>query len=674
MERILPAYPLFVKDPNFSIWAVTECLNEADVESWWGAKKPIYGFLKTKEKTYCFMGKAESFSYLGVEKAEQTRLSVSAFSTDYVFKIGDGELKLRFVSPLPLNNPSLLAMPATYMEYEISGIEDGEVALFVHSKISYNEVDGKEQDCRGAVVPMAEMEAAFVGLRRQLLLSNNNDSFGADWGYWYLAGERAYVLDERDLTAYLTTGNTDFAFKQGIKYIGAIGRKTKGAITLAYDDIVAIDYFGDLRKGYYLQDHPLFEALIYVNKNREKINEELSAFDDDLRRRAEKYGKEYYTVLLASLRQAISMHKLIKDKNGNLLFLSKESGSNGCIATVDISYPSMPLFLLYDTEYVKGMMRPVLEFAKMPVWKFDFAPHDAGTYPSCRGQVYGFYWKKPSKYHGNLFYLGFRNYERQNHAPLYALPQESDIYNFGTQMPVEECANMLIMFLACYRFDGDIDFFKKERGLCEKWIEYLVRYGLKPEDQLCTDDFAGRLKNNLNLAIKATVGIAAYAELIAVCGEKESAKKYREIAQAFAGEIISFGEKFSHLPLTWDSDESTFSLKYNFAFDKILNLGLFPQSLFERETDYYLEKLNVYGVSLDSRSDYTKSDWLMWAAALTDVSEKCRKFIVALDAFLKESPDRIPFGDLYDTKSGNYRDFRARSVQGGCFILLLKEN
>ena len=43
-KRILPAYPLFVKDPNFSLWSVTEELNKSHVQSWWGAEKRIYGF------------------------------------------------------------------------------------------------------------------------------------------------------------------------------------------------------------------------------------------------------------------------------------------------------------------------------------------------------------------------------------------------------------------------------------------------------------------------------------------------------------------------------------------------------------------------------------------------------------------------------------------------------
>ena len=133
------------------------------------------------------------------------------------------------------------------------------------------------------------------------------------------------------------------------------------------------------------------------------------------------------------------------------------------------------------------------------------------------------------------------------------------------------------------------------------------------------------------------------------------------------------GKEFTHLPLTWDSGEETYSLKYNFTFDKILKLGLFPQDLLEKETDYYLQKCGVYGTPLDSRSTYTKSDWLVWASSLTDRPEKREKLIASLAAYLRETPDRVPFGDLYDTEKANYRDFRARSVQGGCFILLLKD-
>ena len=57
-----------------------------------------------------------------------------------------------------------------------------------------------------------------------------------------------------------------------------------------------------------------------------------------------------------------------------------------------------PYSVDYNTELVKGMMRPVLKFAQMPVWSYDFAPHDVGTYPVCCGQVYGLN-RNASHYH-----------------------------------------------------------------------------------------------------------------------------------------------------------------------------------------------------------------------------------------------------------------------------------
>ena len=71
MKRKLPAYPLFVKDPNFSLWAMCDELNGADIKTWYGEEKPVYGFLKTEEGTFCFLGKIH---YLSSHKAEKKPL------------------------------------------------------------------------------------------------------------------------------------------------------------------------------------------------------------------------------------------------------------------------------------------------------------------------------------------------------------------------------------------------------------------------------------------------------------------------------------------------------------------------------------------------------------------------------------------------------------------------
>jgi len=659
MERLFPAYPLFVKDPYFSFWAQTEILNEKDVIFWTGAEKKLYGYIKVDGEVYCFLGNAKN-----CKRAEQTGLSLTAFTTNYAFKAGNAELTVSFVSPLPPDFLLITSCPVCYMNYEVKGAKNAEIIFAVDQCVCYN---GEEASVRGGSAKMSCFETSFFGLKRQLALSVDSDACGADWGYWYVSGERAYYTSAESLENYLKDGSEPEAENNGKhKVIFSSSKASCGKIMLAFDDTVSINYFGDFLKGYYLEDHTIFDALEDTYKNSKETDAYLAGFDKKLKKSAAEYGEEYLNILYASLRQSVGAHKLVKDREGNLLFLSKECCSNGCIGTVDVSYPSMPLYLLYNPELVRAMLRPVLRFAKMPVWKYDFAPHDVGTYPHCCGQVYGL--------RGNCDkFLGDTLDTRENETrfPMWKLPASADIYSFASQMPVEECANVLIMLTAAYKADGGLETVRNEFNLLEKWADYLVRCGLKPENQLCTDDFSGHLKNNLNLAIKAVVGIACFAELCKSVNETEKYGKYEEIAKTYASEIAEFCKAFTHSPLTWDAGGETYSLKYNLAFDKILGLGLFPEELYEREVDYYLTKSNEYGVPLDGRAEFTKSDWLVWTARLTDSTEKRVELLRGINKYLRESEDRLPFGDWYETKTAKLIGFRNRTVQGGCFILLL---
>lgn len=661
--RLLPAYPLFVKEPNFSIWQTSDTLNGANVSAWFGEEKSMYGFAKVDGETYCFLGDCAAWRKFGVKDAEQISLNVTSFTTDYVFKLGKSKLYLSFVSPLLPTDAELVSMPVCYVNYRIENASDIEISLFVGQDVAYNK--NKElcldRTVRNAVFNCVDFQTAFLGLKRQMYLSNNEDLCGADWGYWYVAGEKAYALASEDMENYLSGNCAEFGNAGEFKYVAAVNRSLKGVIMLAYDDVVAIDYFGNFRKGLYLQKHGILDALRYVYSNSEKIDARLGEFDADLKRRADNVSNDYYGIAAASLRQSIAAHKLISDEDGNLIFLSKECGSNGCIATVDVSYPSTPLYLLYNTELVKGMMRPILKVARMPVWQFDFAPHDAGTYPYCCGNIYGLNGE-------NKYSRVFKDKFGQLHAPYYNFTDDFCLYDSKYQMPVEECANMLIMFGACSHFDGDAKFFAEHFDLAQKWVKYLVECGLKPDNQLCTDDFAGHLKNNLNLAIKAVVGIACYASLCEKIGADGS--QYMQTARKYASEIEKFCANYPYSPLTWDGGD-TYSLKYNLLFDKVLGFGLFSQEFYRKETDCYISKLNKFGVPLDSRKTYTKSDWLVWAAALTDDADKRGLLLRSVKVFLEESPARVPFSDWYDTLDGSQCAFQARSVQGGCFAPLL---
>ena len=95
---------------------------------------------------------------------------------------------------------------------------------------------------------------------------------------------------------------------------------------------------------------------------------------------------------------------------------------------------------------------------------------------------------------------------------------------------------------------------------------------------------------------------------------------------------------------------------------------LYPTAT-EKELAYYKKKANRYGTPLDSRAAYTKSDWILWCAAMDNTAA----LIQPVAAYLKETKTRVPFSDWYQTDSGRYCYFIARSVQGGIFMPMLAE-
>ena len=53
--------------------------------------------------------------------------------------------------------------------------------------------------------------------------------------------------------------------------------------------------------------------------------------------------------------------------------------------------------------------------------------------------------------------------------------------------------------------------------------------------------------------------------------------------------------------------------------------------------------------------------------------ERAQKLIAPIADYLENAPERVPFGDWYDTETGVYYYFKARSVQGGIFMPMLRD-
>jgi len=310
----------------------------------------------------------------------------------------------------------------------------------------------------------------------------------------------------------------------------------------------------------------------------EKRGEE---FDRDLTADLTQAGGPAYAQLaILAYRQTLAAHGFAADVDGTPMLFPKENFSNGCISTVDVLYPSAPFFLFFNPALIQAQLKPVLEYAALPRWKWPFAPHDLGTYPLADGQVYG---------GGEV--------------------TEDD------QMPVEESGNLLIMADAMSREQGNWEFARQYWPQFTLWAEYLRDKGLDPANQLSTDDFAGHLAHNANLSIKAIEGLAAYAQMAQGLGKADVAAQYSRLASDMAAKWQAMAIDGDHYKLAFDKP-GTWSQKYNLVWDQILGLNLFPARVRQTEIAFYLEHLNRFGLPLDIRADYTKLDWEIWTATL----------------------------------------------------------
>ncbi|MBO5200926.1 MAG: DUF4965 domain-containing protein [Clostridia bacterium] len=627
MKMRPPATPIINIDPYFSVWAEESVLN--NTVHWTGKPNTIRGRVFVDGEEYHFLGDKG-----GKPDMEIENISVDAHSTVITYKNNAIRLVAHFTSPTLVEDLYYASRPVAYCKVSYESLDGLAHEVKVKFSVSEELVLNKRGEGRAYSQPVKVegVSAQRMGKGEQRVLHRSGDDIRIDWGYFYLGvkGEAALGNEVyRDMYAVYATAEL----------------KSEALFLFAYDDIDSIQYFGKNLKAYWKKDgKTIEEAIAEAAKDYDALLARCDEFSNKLWDEATACGGEKYAELLQlALRQVMAAHKLVVDEEGNNLYISKECYSNGCAATVDVTYPSAPMFLKYNPELLKGMLRPVMRYAASEEWDYDFAPHDVGQYPLLNGQVYGVRRK----------------------------PDGTVEKNYNMQMPVEECGNMIILFAAICDADNSADFVRPYMDTVREWSRYLIKYGLDPENQLCTDDFAGHLAHNVNLSIKAVMGIAGYARILERLGETAEADKMMATAREYAASIMERAKNSDgSYRLAFDRPE-TFSLKYNSVWDKLWGTGLFTEEFYKGEIARYKKELLPYGVPLDSRERYTKSDWLVWAACLAEDKEDFEILTASLWSAYNTMRTFVPMTDWYYCDTSHMKGFRHRTVQGGLFIKLM---
>ncbi|WP_263357074.1 glutaminase family protein [Acidicapsa ligni] len=649
-----PATPLITHDPYFSIWSTTDKLTDSDTTHWTGAHQPIAGLARIDGKPYRFMGSNPD----NVPAMQQNASSVTPTHTRYEFRQSGVAIELTFFTPAIMSDLDLLSRPVTYLTWSATSTDGSahqvSILIDVDPIIAVNDRSQKVVASRNQTTLL---NVISVGSRDQNLLNRSGDNLRIDWGYFHLAipknEDSTTAIAPNALDTFVdkgtlpTSDSLDMPESAGrsshltaILNFGSVNTQPVSRhLLVSYTEDYAIQYLQrNLREYWQRNNMPVEKMLDTAEDQYVALDKRGDAFDKELTADLTKVGGAHYAAIgILSYRQTIAAHGLAADANGDPMLFAKENFSNGCIATVDVLYPSAPFFLFFQPKLLEAQLLPVLEYSALARWKFPFSPHDLGQYPLANGQVYG------------------------------GGEQTED-----DQMPVEESGNMLILVDAVARAEGNAQLAERYWPQLTSWAKYLREKGLDPENQLTTDDFAGHVAHNANLSIKAIDALAAYADLARLLKQESVAKDYESAAKTMAGKWVGMAQEGDHYKLAFNSP-GTWSQKYNLVWDIVLDYNLFPSSVRETDMTYYLTKINSYGLPLDSRADYTKLDWSIWTATLASKPEQFNAIVDPIYQWMNETPSRVPLTDWYDTKTGKQIGFQARSVVGGVFIKALSD-
>ncbi len=650
-----PAVPLVTHDPYFSIWSPSNKLTDADTVHWSGKPHRLTSLVRIDGKAFRVMGKEPA----KVPALPQTNLEVLPTRTIYTFE-GEGvRLTLTFMTPALPEDLEVLARPVTYVTWAVRAIDGQAHVVQTYFEASPEIVvnDRRQEVKRNYSLEVSKLRILAVSSVEQPTLQKKGDDLRIDWGTFLVAAPNSLrpiphygwtTIARQFFVKGRKTGVSDFLGASEVENASLTFQFEQGHIQdksisrwlmLAYDDEFSIQYFKKNLRPYWRRNGDDAAALLKkAAADYESLKRRCAAFDTEMMADLTKTGGPKYAQLCAlAYRQCLAGNKIVADRNGQPLMFPKENSSSGMMSTVGVSYPMSPQFLLLSPTLLKAALVPILAYSSSGRWPWPYAPHELGRYPIANGPTYD-------------------GGEDRGHP-----------------MPVEDTGNILIMLTALAHIEGNADFCQPWWPLLEKWAGYLKTNGFDPEKQLSGDDFAGAIAHHTDLSVKSICALGGFARLCELRGDKAKAAEWLQLAKDFAARWVKQADDGDHFRLAFDQP-GTWSQKYNLVWDRILGLNLFPDSVREQEMKFYRTKLNEFGLPLDSRDTYTKLDWTLWSATLTQNRDDFDALVNPVWRLVNEMDQRVPLSDWVLTQRAALRDFQARPVVGAFFLQMLYDS
>ncbi|KAG6035475.1 hypothetical protein E4U41_006078 [Claviceps citrina] len=654
-----PAVPLAVRSPYLNVWLNGQengphaILPGQWPRFWATGVQGWQGFIKVDGQDYNWMGGAPGAPTVDQQSMEYTSTR-SLFNMSVAGKVA---MNIEFLSPVFAEDLRRQSVPFSYLNVAVRSLDGASHSVQIYADVSGEWASGDTN----AVIRWDTSSAA--GIRSHRFYKEQQSEFQEDgenaaWGTWYWStadqqGVSYKIGADVDVRGqFLQSGRLDnkvdsqfravrdrwpvFAFSRNLGTVRASPVSTLFTIGVAQKN--SIQFTGQaaqpqavpsLWTSYFPTERDLVRFFFDDYASAGHASNRLDARIQ--RDSVAAGGQDYATMTTLVVRQVFGALAYAGTPDRPLLFL-KEISSNSDIQTVDVIFPAFPILLYLNPDLLRYLLEPLLINDRYH-YPNDYAQHDLGRFPRANGY-----------------------------------PKGDD-----EAMPLEECGNMIIMMLAYAQRRHDDRYLADNWDLLVKWAQYMIRDAKIPAQQLSTDDFAGHLANQTNLAIKGIIALQAMSEIATKAGHADDSAKYA----AYAADYLAFwtehgiNKQARRTMLQYDNP-SSYGLLYNIYPDRVLGLDFIPQDVYDMQSDFYLASQKRYGVILDTRNVWTKVDWELFAAAVAK-PETRRMFIAKVARWINETPTWRALTDLYDVNTGGYPgglQFTARPVMGGLFSLL----
>ncbi|BDD57029.1 hypothetical protein MAP00_002435 [Monascus purpureus] len=459
------------------------------------------------------------------------------------------------------------------------------------------------------------------------------------------------------------------------------------------------------------------KLLAFHYKDFANANALASNYSQQLAKDAYVSGADDYVDIVAlSARQVMGATSFSGTPEKPILFL-KEISSDGNSQTIDVIFPAFPFFLYTSPRWLAYLLEPLIEYMLSGQYPNTYAIHDLGThFPNVTGHPDGNDEYMPVEECGNILIMGL--------AVVNSLRYPADSYassvwsTVGSPSQAPSDTQGLFPLDTLQEWDGISgqdgkwgggtegealarEWVERSYPLWTQWTGYLVDFSLEPANQLSTDDFAGWLALQTNLALKGIIGINAMSKLAEVVGYYTDYSFYKNISYTYIAkwEELGMSRDNTHAKLAYDWYGSWTTI-YNLYADALLcfhldgtdnevsmlahktqkpmhdrTVGFVPRHIYEKQSIWYHYVRQKYGVPLDSRHFYTKTDWEFFAMAVASKDVRS-EILESVAKWVNETDTDRPFTDLHETEgAGGFPgpNFFARPVIGGHFAFLALE-